>query len=90
MSFLAGGARLEITPEPGVELMGYGARTGRATGVHDPLVTRALYLGPEAEAPAGILLASADLCLMTPGQARWGFYLAPAGCPLIMGMGTRE
>jgi len=62
----AGAAQVEITPAPGVELMGYGARQGTATGVHDPLFGRALYL--EA-GPGRILIVSADLCLMAPTQA---------------------
>jgi hypothetical protein len=73
MDLLAGAARLEITPAPGIELMGYGARTGRASGVHDPLYARALALrssqnGPES---SSVVLVSADLCLITPDQALW-------------------
>ena len=64
----AGAAQVEITPEPGVELMGYGARRGVATGVHDPIQTRALALG--SGSGAGILIATAELCLVSPEQAR--------------------
>jgi hypothetical protein len=63
---LAGAAKLEITPEPGCELMGYGARSGLATGIHDPLYARALALRQE-EGPAAILV-SADLCLLSPAR----------------------
>jgi hypothetical protein len=47
--------------------MGYGARIGVATGVHDPLHARALVLIPDGG--PGVLLLTADLCLITPGQA---------------------
>ncbi len=63
----AGAARVEITPEPGVELMGYGARVGRSTGVHDPLYARGLWLAPASGAP--ILIISADLCLISAAAA---------------------
>ena len=68
MSVLAGAARHEITPPGSVELMGYGARVGVSTGVHDPLFARGLYLGDGAA--RGVLLVSADVCLITPDQAR--------------------
>jgi hypothetical protein len=71
MTLSAGAARTEITPEPGVELMGYGARVGTAVRCHDPLCARALCLsrtacGEESE----IIIVSADLCLVTPEQAQ--------------------
>jgi hypothetical protein len=40
----AGAARVDITPPPGIDLSGYGARQNPATGVRDPLYTRALVL----------------------------------------------
>jgi hypothetical protein len=40
----AGAAQVEITPDPGVWLTGYASRTQPATGTHDPLFARALYL----------------------------------------------
>ncbi|UCH34736.1 MAG: neutral/alkaline non-lysosomal ceramidase N-terminal domain-containing protein [Armatimonadota bacterium] len=40
----AGAAQVDITPQPGVWLTGYGTRTEPSTGVHDPLFARALYL----------------------------------------------
>lgn len=67
MAALAGAARREITPPSGVELMGYGARVGVASGVHDPLHARALYLRDEAL--GGVLVVAAELCLITPEQA---------------------
>ena len=42
--FLAGIARIEITPPSGVAMAGYAARKGVATGVHDPLYASALVL----------------------------------------------
>jgi hypothetical protein len=60
----AGAAQVEITPEPGVELMGYGARRGVATGVHDPIQARALAL--RSGSGAGVLIATADVCLVAP------------------------
>jgi len=69
MSLLAGAAEVEITPPPGIGLMGYGARIGTATGVHDPLHARALYLESSGEASEALLIVVAELCLMTPEQA---------------------
>lgn len=40
----AGVAQLEITPPIGIDLTGYIARAGAATGVHDPLYAKALVL----------------------------------------------
>ncbi|MFQ5513882.1 MAG: neutral/alkaline non-lysosomal ceramidase N-terminal domain-containing protein [Myxococcota bacterium] len=70
MTLLAGAARADITPEPGIELMGYGLRSEPSRGVHDPLFARALYLAPAEEPGSAQLLVSADLCLLTPLQAR--------------------
>jgi hypothetical protein len=68
MSLVAGSAQVEITPPPGVALMGYGARQGNATAVHDPLFARALFLD-SGGADHSLLLISADLCLIAPEQA---------------------
>ncbi|WP_240229476.1 neutral/alkaline non-lysosomal ceramidase N-terminal domain-containing protein [Devosia lacusdianchii] len=38
----AGAAVVDITPEPGLHLAGFAARTEPATGVHDPLTARAI------------------------------------------------
>lgn len=66
---IAGTFRRELTPPLGVELMGYGARVGRADRVHDPLFARGLYLSAAGERGAGVLILSADLCLIAPAQA---------------------
>jgi hypothetical protein len=47
-------------------MMGYGARVGRATALHDPLFARALYLAGRSDC----LLVVLDLCLVAPAQAR--------------------
>ncbi len=59
---------MDITPEPGVALMGYGARVGRARAVADPLYARALALDDGDE--HSLIAVSADLCLIAPEQAR--------------------
>ncbi len=69
IGLLAGAARLEITPEPGVELMGYGARNGVSTGVHDALHARSLALRTRGGGLPGLVIVVADLCLLTPAQA---------------------
>ena len=71
MTLAAGAAEVDITPEPGVELMGYGARIGTSTGVHDRLHARALYLESRGSNhdQDRILLLSADVCLIAPRQA---------------------
>jgi hypothetical protein len=73
MGLLAGAERVEITPPCGVDLMGYGAREGVATGVHDPLYARALALRQtdKSDRASGLVLVVADLCLITPAQAGW-------------------
>ncbi|HTO05740.1 MAG TPA: neutral/alkaline non-lysosomal ceramidase N-terminal domain-containing protein [Myxococcota bacterium] len=63
---LAGAARIDITPEAGVPLMGYGARVGTATGVADRIYARALAL---SLAHHSILVVSAELCLMSTVSA---------------------
>jgi hypothetical protein len=61
--------RRPITPDLGVGLMGYGARVGVASAVHDPLFARGLCLSDESTSGGPVLLLSADLCLLAPGQA---------------------
>lgn len=41
---ILGTSQVEITPQPGVELSGFAARTQPSTGVLDPLFAKALYL----------------------------------------------
>ena len=65
---MAGASRVELEAGLGVPLMGYAARQGNARGVADRLHARALAL--EAVGGHGLILVSADLCLMAPGQAR--------------------
>ena len=55
-SFKAGVARADITPPPGVELWGYGDRTGPATGTLDPLYARVLVLDDGRHAVAVVTL----------------------------------
>ena len=62
MSLQAGVAQREITPPIGTALIGYIARTGPATGVHDPLYARALLL---ADDDAAALLITCDLLGLT-------------------------
>ncbi len=69
MTLLAGAARSDITPEPGIPLMGYAARRGAARAVHDRLLARALALAPGQPERPGVVLVAADLCLMAPEQA---------------------
>jgi hypothetical protein len=64
---LAGAARIDITPELGVPLMGYGARVGGATAVADRICARALSLESHSLHP--ILVVSAELCLISSAQA---------------------
>jgi neutral ceramidase len=53
----AGAATVDITPPIGVDLCGYGARTGPSEGIHDPLRARALYLNCGGQA----LIVTSDL-----------------------------
>lgn len=67
-SLVAGASRIELPAEPGVPLMGYGARQGTARGVADRLHARALAL--DAGGANSLVAVSADVCLVSPGQAR--------------------
>lgn len=58
---------MDLTPEPGVALMGYGARVGLAQSVADRLHARALAIDDGAD--RSLIAVSADLCLMAPEQA---------------------
>lgn len=55
-SFKAGVARADITPPPGVELWGYGDRSGPATGTLDPLYARVLVLDDGRQSVAVVTL----------------------------------
>jgi hypothetical protein len=59
---------VNITPELGVALMGYGARVGAAAAVADQLHARALALDDGGE--HSLIAVSADLCLLAPEHAR--------------------
>jgi hypothetical protein len=64
-SLHAGVARVPLDPPLGAEMMGYGARTGRAQARHDPLTARACYLRSTSD----LLLVELDVCLVAPAQA---------------------
>jgi neutral/alkaline ceramidase-like enzyme len=61
----AGIARVPLPTPVGLRMMGYGARIGAATALHDPLFARALYLAGRSDC----LLVVLDLCLLAPAQA---------------------
>jgi neutral ceramidase len=66
LSELVAGTSAVVLETPiGVEMMGYGARTGTAQRVHDPLHARALYLASDSD----LLLIECELCLLAPSQA---------------------
>lgn len=58
---------MDLTPELGVALMGYGARVGTAQSVADRLHARAIAL--DDGGTNSLIAVSADLCLMAPEQA---------------------
>ena len=64
-SLCAGVARAALPMPPGGALMGYAARAGGASGVHDPLYARALHLRHRDS----LLWVFLDVCLITPEQA---------------------
>ncbi|MBI4551224.1 MAG: neutral/alkaline non-lysosomal ceramidase N-terminal domain-containing protein [Candidatus Latescibacteria bacterium] len=57
-SFLAGTARVDITPPAGLDMTGFIARLGPATGTHDPLWARAFVVEQDGTALA---LVAADI-----------------------------
>lgn len=57
----AGGARVDITPQLGFPLVGYGNRLQGATAVHDRLWARALVL---TDAHAALVLVSVEMCYL--------------------------
>jgi hypothetical protein len=60
----AGWAETDITPPVGVDLCGFGGRSGPSTGVHDRLLAKALYLADEG---AAVALITADLIGLDAG-----------------------
>jgi len=64
--FRAGASAVALPLEIGAPMMGYGARDGGATGVHDPLHARGLYVAGDG---SDLLVVAADLCLIGAGQA---------------------
>ncbi len=68
MATLKGGfGRADITPRPGTRLVGYGGRDHGNTGIHDPLMARALVL--EVAATRYVLL-SLELCYVNDETVR--------------------
>lgn len=58
----AGAAKVDITPPLGTPLNGYGERMSRgATGVHDPLSARCIYL---SDGETAVFLVTTDLCIL--------------------------
>jgi Neutral/alkaline non-lysosomal ceramidase, N-terminal len=41
----AGAARIKLKPPPGIAMIGYGGRTGKASAVHDDLAAQAMVIG---------------------------------------------
>ena len=64
-SLVAGAAPADITPGVGVAMGGYGARQGVASGIHDPLLARAIVLSDGATTLAlvvcDLVFATGDL-----------------------------
>jgi hypothetical protein len=58
----AGFGRADVTPKLGCKLVGYGGRDQGATGVHDPLLARALVVEDDGGAWA---LVSVEFCWLT-------------------------
>lgn len=57
----AGVAVIDITPEPGLGMAGFAARTEGATGTHDPLTVRALVVGDTAVVGVDVVGLHEDL-----------------------------
>jgi hypothetical protein len=62
---IAGTSAVVLEAPIGAQMMGYGARSGGAVSLHDPLHARALYLA----AGSDLLLIECELCLLAPSQA---------------------
>jgi hypothetical protein len=52
---------VDLTPPPGLEMTGFSARTEAATGTHDPLFARVLYIEGEDGSGSALLLVTFDL-----------------------------
>ncbi|MBI2422319.1 MAG: neutral/alkaline non-lysosomal ceramidase N-terminal domain-containing protein [Candidatus Hydrogenedentes bacterium] len=79
VSLEAGSAKVEITPQPGVPLNGFGDRMGRsATAMHDTLWARALYL---SDGETALFLVNTDLCLINAALRTRVLELAPDVVP---------
>ena len=79
-AFQAGAAKVDITPWPGVAMVGYGDRMGRgATGTHDPLWSRALYLD---DGDTAVFLVNTDLCVINLELRERILELMPEGGPV--------
>lgn len=75
----AGAAKVDITPPIGTPLNGYFDRLGRgATGVHDPVWVRCLYLN---DGSAPVFLLNADLCIINRELRARVLELAPKDVP---------
>jgi hypothetical protein len=62
----AGAAEIRLELPDGIPMMGYGARTGRAAGEHDPLHVRALWL---EDGGGRVLIVQLEVCLLAVLQA---------------------
>lgn len=58
----AGVAVRDVTPAPGAPMSGFAARTGPATGVHDPLLVHALVVGDTALLTVDVVGLHEDDC----------------------------
>jgi hypothetical protein len=55
----------DLTPPPGLEMSGFSARTEAATGTHDPLIARVIYLEEPGGPEDSLLLVTFDLIGMS-------------------------
>ena len=76
---LAGASRVDITPRPGVPMIGYFNRPSAAQGIHDPLMARALVLDNGTEQVA---LVSLELLWLPTSHVMAIRHEAAAHCPL--------
>ena len=69
MTLRAGVGRAPLAVPLGGDMMGYGARRGKARGQRDPLFARALYLESAAGSGDRCLLVELDVCLVAAAHA---------------------